>query len=60
MGSHAVTRDDIVAQRDHQARLCADLLHRGHVHEARRAAREAERYAVMLRTPILVTTTGAA
>ena len=37
------------ADRDHAARLCADLLHRGHVAEARKWAKESERCADQIR-----------
>lgn len=40
------------ADRDHAARLCADLLHRGHVAEARNWAKEADRYADQIRTQL--------
>ena len=45
------------AQRDHHARLCADLLNRGYSHDARRHAVESERYAEQIRA--LIPTGGA-
>lgn len=40
------------ADRDHAARICADLLHRGHVAEAKRWAKESERCADQIRAQL--------
>lgn len=41
--------EELRAERDHHARLCADLLFRGHLAEAKSHAKESERYAARIR-----------
>ena len=41
--------DQLRHKRDHAARACADLLVRGHLAEARRYAKESERFAEQIR-----------
>lgn len=49
-----MTIDELRHRRDHAARACADLLVRGHLAEAKRHAKESERWAEQIRT-IMIT-----